>query len=297
MDKARTELGLKTVNKNKESVRKLGKSLYNTETFVDAVKMANKDPGEKFASAKAMHEFFEAVVNRSKIVSAQYFNKLPDIQMRVKAIPSYQQGQCQSAHYVPGADDRLAEFAYDPTNYTNENYGTAEIVTVHEGYPGHHLQIALVQEQVNFHPIENAFSNTAFVEGWARYAEALSEEAGIYKSDSAKILRRSWPARGMVVDTGLHILGWSNQQVMDYIKESGSPALSNDADAMLDRIAALPGQLTAYDSGALEIFALRKQYKKAMADEYDIRVFHDFMLENGDVPLSVLKQQVLDITD
>ncbi|MCP4271582.1 MAG: DUF885 domain-containing protein, partial [Gammaproteobacteria bacterium] len=142
MDKARTELGLKTVNKNKESVRKLGKSLYNTETFVDAVKMANKDPGEKFASAKAMHEFFEAVVNRSKIVSAQYFNKLPDIQMRVKAIPSYQQGQCQSAHYVPGADDRLAEFAYDPTNYTNENYGTAEIVTVHEGYPGHHLQIA-----------------------------------------------------------------------------------------------------------------------------------------------------------
>ncbi len=291
------ELGLKTVNKNKEIVNKLGKSIYNTETFVDAVKMANMDPKEKFVSAEAMHKFFEAVVNLSKTVSAQYFNKLPDIQLRVKAIPAYQRGQGQGAHYVPGADDRLAEFAYDPTNYTNENFGTAEIVTVHEGYPGHHLQVALVQEQINFHPIENAFSNTAFVEGWARYAEALSEEGGIYKSDSAKILRRSWPARGMVVDTGLHILAWSNQQVMDFIKESGSPALSNDAEAMLDRIAALPGQLTAYDSGALEIFALRKQYKKAMADEYDIRVFHDFMLENGDVPLSVLKQQVLDITD
>jgi len=288
------ELGLKTVNENKDRVRKLGKSIYKTDTFNDAVKMANQDEKEKFVTAQAMHEFFEAVVNRSKTVSAQYFNKLPDMQMHVKAVPTYQQGQGQGAHYVVGSDDRLAEFAYDPTSYSNENFGTAEIVTVHEGYPGHHLQIALVQEQVNFHPIENAFSNTAFVEGWARYAEALSEEAGIYQSDSAKILRRSWPARGMVVDTGVHILGWSNQQAIDFIKESGNPALSNDADAMLDRIASLPGQLTAYDSGALEIFALRKQYKNAMGDDFDIRVFHDLMLENGDVPLSVLKQQILD---
>ena len=287
------ELGLKTVNDNKDKFRKLGKQFYKTDTFSDAVKMANLDEKEKFATAQAMHDFFEEVVKRSKAVSTQYFKKLPKVQMLVEAIPDYQQGLGQSAHYVPGSDDRFAKFAYDPTNYSNENYGTAEIVTVHEGYPGHHLQIALVQEQVNFHPIESAFSNTAFIEGWARYAETLSEEAGIYQSDSAKILRRSWPARGMVVDTGLHILGWTNQQAIDFIKESGNPALSNDADAMLDRIATLPGQLTAYDSGALEIMALRKQYKNAMGDDYDIKEFHRLILENGDAPLLVLKQQVL----
>jgi len=288
------ELGLETVKQNKTMVAELGKIIYGTDNFVETVKRANEDASQKFANGKALDDYYRAVVARSKSISAEYFRTMPTIGLEVEAIPKYQQGTGQGAHYVVGNNKRTAKFAYDPTNYVNENYGTAEIVSVHEGYPGHHQQIALVQEQKNFHPIESALANDAYAEGWARYAEALAEEADVYKSKSAKILRRSWPARGMVADTALHILGWSNEKVAAYIKESGNPSVSNDTDAMLDRMAAWPAQLTAYDSGALEIFALREQFKAKRGDKYDIKEFHQPILINGNVPMAVLKQQVLE---
>jgi len=286
------DLGLKTVKQNKTKVTKLGKSIYGTSSYAAAIESANKDLSQKFTSAKEMHNYFVRVVERSKKNTASYFKNMPMTELEVEAIPEYQRGTGQSAHYVPGNAKRSAKFAYDPVNFANENFGTAEIVTVHEGYPGHHQQIALVMEQKSFHPIEVVFSNDAYAEGWARYAEALAEEADIYQSKSAKILRRSWPARGMVADVALHVLQWPNEKVADYIKQSGNPSVSNDTDAMLDRMAVMPAQLTAYDSGALEIFSLREQYKKNRGDQYNIKEFHQLMLENGNVPMSVLKQQI-----
>jgi uncharacterized protein (DUF885 family) len=91
-----------------------------------------------------------------------------------------------------GNDGRHAKLAYDPTTFPSENYGSAEIVSLHEAYPGHHMQIALAQNQKRYHPLEISYSNSAYTEGWARYAEALSEEIGLYQSKSAKILRRAW---------------------------------------------------------------------------------------------------------
>ena len=287
------ELGLKTVNQNKQRVRELGKAIYGTSSFEDAVTKANLDASQKFSNDAELHAFYVAVVERSKIKTKEAFGRMPIIELEVEAIPDYQQGTGISAHYVQGNNERTAKFAYDPTNFANENFGTAEIVSVHEGYPGHHQQIALMQEQKNFHPIEAAFANSAYAEGWARYSEALAEELNIYQSKSAKILRRSWPARGMVADTALHVLGWSNEKVAAYIKESGNPAVSNDTDAMLDRMAVLPAQLTSYDSGGLEIFALRAEYKKIHGKKYDIKEFHQLILKNGNVPLSLLREQVL----
>ncbi len=285
------ELGLKTVNANKARVVELAKQLYSEASFDGAVKKANEDASQKFADGNAMHEFFVTVNSRAEAAMPQYFSQMPTIELQVEAIPEYQQGTGRSAHYVSGNQERAAKFAYDPTTFDQENHGTAEIVTVHEGYPGHHLQIALVQDQAKFHPIERTFSNSAFAEGWARYAEALAEEAGIYQSKSARILRRAWPARGMVADPALHMLGWSNQQVADFLIESGA-SFTKDVDVMLDRIAALPAQLTAYDSGALEIFALREQMEAALGDDFDIKMFHQLMLKNGNVPIAVLRQQV-----
>jgi len=287
------ELGLKTVNGNMGTVNELGKTIYGTSSFADAVKSASDDKSQKFSNGEEMHDFFVAVVERAKRKIPAYFMQMPSIEMEVEAVPQYQQGSGISAHYVPGSEDRKAKFAYDPTTFGNENFGTAEIVSVHEGYPGHHMQIALVQGQDKFHPVESVFSNSAYVEGWARYAEELSEEAGIYQSKSAKILRRSWPARGMVADTALHIVGWSNERVANFIKESGN-SLVSDTDVLLDRMAAIPAQLTSYDSGGLEIFALREQLRKARGDDFDIKEFHRLILKNGSVPMAVLKQQVMD---
>ena len=109
---------------------------------------------------------------------------------------------------------------------------------------------------------------TAYVEGWARYSEALAEEAGVYSPEGyAQITRRAWPARGMVVDPGLHRLGWSRQQAADFLMESGR-FTQERADDMIDRIAVIPGQLTAYDTGGLEIFALRAEAEERLGDRF-----------------------------
>jgi len=158
------------------------------------------------------------------------------------------------------------------------------------------MQVALVQDLEPFHAVESLFENSAFSEGWARYAESLAEEAGIYHSKSAKILRRTWPARGMVADTAMHLLGWSNQAVTKILSDSGKP-FSKFPDVMMDRMAAMPAQLTAYDSGALEIFALRKEVKQALGDKFDIKQFHHLILKNGNVPLAVLRQEVMKSID
>jgi uncharacterized protein (DUF885 family) len=288
------QLGSSTVEQNKVAVTRLGKELYATDSFGAAVDAANADKSQRFASAEAMHAFYLDVVERAKQAMPAYFNTLPDIELVVEPLPLHQQGSGRSAHYLSGTKERPAKFVYDPSKFADENRGSAEIVTVHEGYPGHHMQIALVQEQPMFHPLQGSFWNSAFGEGWARYAENLSEEAGIYQTRSARILRRAWPARGMVVDTGLHLLGWSNEQAAAYLVESGSPNIALDPDALLDRMAVIPAQLTSYDSGALEIFALRRMMEEARAEQFDIREFHQLILENGMVPLSLLRQQVED---
>ncbi len=285
------DLGLKTVNGNKAEVIELGKSIYAAESFSEAVNKASNDPTQKFSSPEFMHRFFESVVKRSKSKMKDYFHKIPSIEMVVEAIPEYQRGTGRSAHYISGTSERKAKFGYDPTDYKKENFASGEKVSVHEGYPGHHMQIALVQEQPKFHEIEGVFSNSAYSEGWARYAEALSEEAEIYQYDSTKILRRAWPARGMVADTAMHMLGWSNERVSEFLKESGA-AFTRDTDTMLDRMAAMPAQLTAYDSGALEIFALRKLMEEKLDDKFNIKDFHQIILKNGNVPMSVLNKQV-----
>jgi uncharacterized protein (DUF885 family) len=285
------DIGYAEVDKNIASVIALGKKLYGTSTFTDAIEKANQDQSQMFASSDKMHAFFVKVVARSKLAMNDYFFTSPTIVLEVEPIPEYQQGSGRSAHYNQGSKDRTAKFHYDPSNFPLQNYGTAEIVTVHEGYPGHHMQIALVQDIKPFHPVESLFDNSAFAEGWARYAESLAEEANIYQSKSAKILRRTWPARGMVADTAMHLLGWSNQAVAKFLSDSGK-SFSKAPDVMMDRMAAIPAQLTAYDSGALEIFALRKKVEAAQGENFDIKQFHALILKNGNVPLAVLRAQI-----
>ena len=128
-------------------------------------------------------------------------------------------------------------------------------------------------------------------EGWARYSEALAEEMGLYTTTTGPILRRAWPARGMVVDPGIHLFGWTREQAREFMLVSGRFPES-EGDAMVDRIAILPGQLTSYDSGGLEILALRREAEAALGKDFDILGFHDRVLENGTVPLGALRAHV-----
>ena len=169
--------------------------------------------------------------------------------------------------------------------------GDAEITAFHETWPGHHLQLAYAQRLKGVHPVSRLLGNSGFIEGWARYAEALAEEASLYRTASAKILRRTWPARGMVVDPGLHALGWTREQVVAFIEASGRFKGAEAQDAV-DRIAAIPGQLTAYDSGAQLFFELRRAAETELGPQFNLPTFHDALLENGSVPLPMLRAHV-----
>lgn len=285
------DIGDAAVKANMQDVIHLGQQLYDLDDFSAIIKRVGDDPANGFDSLEAMHADFEAIVDRATAAMPSAFNNVSKRQLVVKPYPDYLAGKGMSARYERGDGTRDAVFRYDPISFDRETRGGAERVTIHEGYPGHHMQISVVQDLKKAHPVEEMLANSAIIEGWARYAEALAEEMGIYQTDFAKVERRAWPARGMVADTGLHVLGWTNQQVMDYFKQSGN---FDDKTAlnMLDRIAAIPAQLTSYDSGGLEIFALRREAQAALGDRFDLKTFHDKILENGFVPLQVLRDNV-----
>ena len=144
--------------------------------------------------------------------------------------------------------------------------------------------MAVAQSVEGLHPVTRIIWFSGPGEGWARYSEALAEEMGLYTTTTGPIKRRAWPARGMVVDPGIHLFGWTREEAIEFMMESGRFPESM-GDQMVDRIAILPGQLTAYDSGGLEILALRREAEQAMGDDFDVREFHDKVLENGTIPL------------
>ena len=197
-----------------------------------------------------------------------------------------------SSHYEPDPDDRKpGVYRINLDHPEADRRGAAEITLVHETWPGHHLQLALARGVGKRHPLSALAFNSAYVEGWARYSEALSEEAGIYTTPYAQISRRLWPARGMVVDPGIHMFGWTREQAVQFMAESGRFSPETSAE-MVDRIAAMPGQLTAYDSGGLEIVALRREAEAALGDRFDLKQFHQRVLGDGVVPLAFLRERV-----
>jgi uncharacterized protein (DUF885 family) len=170
----------------------------------------------------------------------------------------------------------------------------AEALAFHEAIPGHHLQIAIAQELQGIPEFRKYEGVTAFVEGWALYTERLSDEMGLYSSDIDRIGMLSydaWRACRLVVDTGIHAMGWSRERAIEYMFEN-SVLARNNIENEVDRYIAWPGQALAYKCGQLEILALRDQAKQRLGDRFDIRRFHDAVLKNGAIALPILRQQI-----
>ncbi|MGD9801141.1 MAG: DUF885 family protein, partial [Parvularculaceae bacterium] len=282
----------KAVEANRADVVRRGEAMFNETDFAAILQRTKDDPANRFRSEQELIDFTRALepVAREKI--APFFSKLPDQPMIVEPFPDYLKGTGQSSRYEPKpAADGPATYRIDTDDWATQTKGEAEIVLVHEGWPGHHLQIATAYAVEGLHPVTRLFGSTAYIEGWARYAEALAEEAGLYQNGYGAISRRAWPARGMVVDPGIHLYGWTNEQAAAFLVESGRFD-EKTAEAMLDRIAVIPGQLTAYDTGGLEIASLRAEAVQRLGARFDIQSFHDRVLENGAVPLAALREHV-----
>jgi uncharacterized protein (DUF885 family) len=224
------------------------------------------------------------------------FGRLPRLPYGVEPVPDALAPKYTGGRYVPAPIGGTRAGTYWVNTYGLENRPlyTLEALTLHEAVPGHHLQIALQQELTGLPKFRTVSRVDAFVEGWALYAEHLGLEAGFYQdpySDFGRLTYEMWRACRLVVDTGLHAKGWTRQQALDYL--AANAALSrHEIRTEVDRYISWPGQALAYKTGELKIRALRAKAERELGERFDLRAFHDALLANGAVPLSVLEEQV-----
>jgi len=224
------------------------------------------------------------------------FGRLPRMSYGIQEVPAYIAPRTTTAYYTrPAGDGTRAGFYWVNTyDLSSRPLYEVEALSLHEAVPGHHLQIALQQEMEGLPTFRRFSGFTAFTEGWALYAERLGLEVGFYTdpySDFGRLTYEMWRACRLVVDTGIHALGWTRQQAIDYMAENTALTLLNITNEV-DRYIAWPGQALAYKVGELKIRELRGDAERALGGGFDVRAFHDVVLGSGAVPLDVLEENV-----
>jgi uncharacterized protein (DUF885 family) len=285
------ELGQATVAANRAKVIELGKAAYGLDDFKAIIDRTKADPADRFASKEELLEFSRDAVLRAESQMPKWVGRMPQQPVEVVPFLEHEEGTGRSAHYNPSSGGNPGEYRIPLHQPEEQSRGNAESTAFHETWPGHHLQVAVGQTVEGLNKATQIIWFSGPGEGWARYSEALADEMGLYTTVTGPIKRLAWPARGMVVDPGIHLFGWTREQAIEFMNESGRFP-DSFGDQMVDRIAILPGQLTAYDSGGLEILALRKQAEDVLGDNFDIREFHDRVLENGTIPLLQLRAHI-----
>ncbi len=226
----------------------------------------------------------------------QLFGRLPKAKFEVAAVPDYLEKNSAPAYYQAGAPDgsRPGRLFIDTYNATDRNLYSVEAIAYHEGLPGHHLQISIAQELDDVPTFRKYGGYTAYVEGWGLYSERLGKDVGLYQdpySDYGRLEADIWRAIRLVVDTGVHSHHWTRQQMVQYFHDH-SAIDETSIQAEVDRYIAWPGQALAYKIGQLKILELRDRAKKALGDKFDLRAFHDQVLDSGALPLDVLSDRI-----
>jgi len=250
------------------------------------------------ASADAMRESFLAIDKRVAATVGRDFSILPKAAIEVRPEPPYKEKGAAAGEYFPGTPDgsRKGVFFYNSYDLPARPTWGYETLFLHEGVPGHHFQVSLAQENEKLPPFQRFGGNTAYVEGWALYAESLGDELGMFTDPYQKygtlndeILR----AMRLVVDTGLHAKGWSRDQSIAYMLDNSAMG-KTDATAEVERYIAIPSQALAYKIGQLTIRRLRTRAETALGPKFDVRAFHAQVLMTGALPIAVLEKKIDD---
>ncbi|WP_366946494.1 DUF885 domain-containing protein [Nevskia sp.] len=224
------------------------------------------------------------------------FGLLPKTAVIVKQVEAYRENEAPGAAYLQGTPDgqRPGQIEVNTGDFAHRSLLTIESTAYHEGSPGHHLQISIAQTLPELPPFRQQAGYTAYVEGWALYAERLGKDVGFYTeplSDYGRLSDELLRANRLVLDTGVHYKHWTRQQMVDWFHTHSSDD-EPDLQSETDRYIAWPGQALAYKLGQLRILALREEAKAALGDRFDIRAFHDTVLSGGALPLDSLSERV-----
>jgi uncharacterized protein (DUF885 family) len=287
------EIGHSEVKRIRSEMEEIIKSVNFKGDFNDFIHFLRTDKQFYVTEPEQLLKEIAFVLKKMDGQLPKLFTKLPKMPYGIKEIPPYIAPKTTTAYYSgPAGDGSRAGFYYVNTyDLKSRPLYEVEALSLHEAVPGHHLQIALQQELDNLPEFRRYSGFTAFVEGWGLYAERLGLETGFYQdpyNDFGRLTYEMWRACRLVVDTGIHYLGWTRQQAIDFMAANSASTIHN-ITTEVDRYIAWPGQALAYKMGELKIRELRKKAEVALGPNFDVRLFHDAILENGAIPLDILE--------
>jgi uncharacterized protein (DUF885 family) len=294
------QIGIENVDRIHAAMRDIMQQVNFTGTLPEFFTFMRTDPQfyypdsdqgriDYMADAKAYIDTMEAKI-------PEYFGLTPEARMVVKQVEAFREKSAGKAFYQSPAIDGSRPGIYYANLYDMSVMPTyqMEALAYHEGIPGHHMQRAITQELKGIPDFQKYASFTAYTEGWGLYTEELGKDMGFYQdpySDFGRLAMELWRACRLVVDTGLHAKRWTREEAIEYLVDN-TPNARYDAVKAIERYIAMPGQATAYMIGKLKIMELRDKSRAALGDKFDIRGFHDEVLKDGPVPLSLLESKI-----
>jgi uncharacterized protein (DUF885 family) len=289
------QIGLDEVKRDETEMLAIAQKLgfADLKTFRASLKT---NPKLKPASREALLEAYRGYLGPMQAKLPQIFGRLPKAKFEVVPVPDFMEKSAAPAYYEHPAPDgsRPGRLFINTYNAQDRNLYSVEDIAYHEGIPGHHLQISIAQEAEGLPAFRKYLHYTAYTEGWGLYAEGLGKDVGFYQdpySDYGRLEGDIWRAIRLVVDTGVHSKDWNRDQMVDFFHDH-SNIDDTSIQSEVDRYIATPGQALAYKVGQLTILQLRDRAQKALGPKFDLRAFHDQVVDAGALPLDVLSDRI-----
>ncbi|MDN3652482.1 DUF885 domain-containing protein [Thalassotalea ponticola] len=266
-----------------------------TGSFAEFVQFLRTDPQFYATTPEQLLKEASYIAKQMDAKLPSLFKTLPRTPYGVIEVPASIAPKYTTGRYSgPSRDDQAGNYWVNTYALDRRPLYVLEALTLHEAVPGHHLQGSIAREMENVPKFRRQTYISAFGEGWGLYSEYLGIEAGFYQdpySDFGRLTYEMWRAVRLVVDTGIHMKGWTRQQAMDYLANNSALSLHN-VKTEIDRYISWPAQALSYKLGEIKIKALRNKAEKALAEDFDLREFHDKVLENGSIGLTLLEQRI-----
>ncbi len=290
------EMGLKSVAQIEEEMVKIAKAqgFSDLKSFNANIR---QNPALHARSGQQLLELYTGYRDQMYKKLPELFGKLPKNKLEVVPMEAFRSADSVPADYSPGSGDGSRPGRINVNEYAPEKrlLLNVEAIAYHEGVPGHHLQFSIAQELTDLPPFRRfALDLNAYTEGWAFYSEGLGKEVGFYQdpySDYGRLQNEMWRAVRWVVDTGVHDKHWSRQQMIDFFHEHTAMDDQN-IETEVDRYIAWPAQALSYKMGQMKIIELRQRAQRQLGSKYDVRSFHDAILDQGPLPLDILETKI-----